>query len=92
VLDSEDIDGAFEGVPELAHRLAGSEQVRRCVVKQWFRYGFARAETSDDACSLDQLSATFEGAGHDIRALLIALTQTDAFRYRPRVATPGGAE
>ncbi len=84
-----DIDGPFDGVVEMAHRLAESEQVRDCVVRQWFRYGHGRAETSADTCTMDTLSADFEASGRDIQSLLIALTRTDAFRYR-RVVEPGG--
>lgn len=84
-----DVDGPFDGVVEMAHTMAGSAQVRDCVVKQWFRFGHGRAETAADACTLDTLSRDFEASGRDIKSLLVALTQTDAFRYR-RVVAPGG--
>jgi len=84
-----DIDGAFDGTAEMARRLAGSTQVRDCVVKQWFRYGHGRAETGADSCTLDTLALDFEDSGRDIQSLLVALTQTDAFRYRTVIA-PGG--
>lgn len=84
-----DIDGPFAGTVEMAHALAGSTQVRDCVVKQWFRYGHGRAETAADACTLDTLALDFEASGRDIQSLLVALTGTDAFRYR-RVVAPGG--
>ncbi|MEZ4454427.1 MAG: DUF1592 domain-containing protein [Nannocystaceae bacterium] len=74
------IDGPFDGVDELAHRLAESEEVRACVVRQWFRYAYGRERDDEDACALDGLTASFD-ADDDVRALLIALTQTDAFRY-----------
>lgn len=84
-----DIDGPFEGAVEMAHTMANSVQVRDCVVKQWFRFGHGRAETDADACTLDTLALDFEASGRDIKSLLVALTQTDAFRYR-RVVAPGG--
>ncbi|WP_437782175.1 DUF1592 domain-containing protein [Sorangium sp. So ce1097] len=90
-LTQTDIDGPFDGAVELAHRLAESEQVRACVVKQWFRFGYGRAEQSEDACSLSQATQAFEASGHNIKALLVALTQTDAFRYRRMIAA-GGAD
>ena len=70
-----------------AFRLAESEQVRACVVKQWFRFGYGRAEQSEDACSLSQATQAFEASEFRGKALLDALTQTDAFRYRPAVVT-----
>jgi hypothetical protein len=41
-----------------------------------------------DACSLEQLGRDFHAAGGDLRKLLIAITQTDAFRYRTVEPTP----
>ncbi|MCA9538113.1 MAG: DUF1592 domain-containing protein [Myxococcales bacterium] len=89
MFETVDIDGPFDGVVGLGERLAGSEQVRDCVVRQWFRFGQGRVETVDDACTLATLRSTFEDSGRDIRELLVTLPQTDAFRYR-RVVVPGG--
>ncbi|WP_437992626.1 DUF1592 domain-containing protein [Sorangium sp. So ce145] len=88
-LTQTDIDGPFDGAVELARRLAESEQVRACVVKQWFRFGYGRAEQREDACSLSQATEAFEASRYNIRALLVALTQTDAFRYRREINVGG---
>jgi hypothetical protein len=88
---SRSANGSFDGAIELAHQLAESEQVRACVVAQWFRFGYGRAEQEEDRCSMDQLQQAFAESGHNIRALLVALTQTDAFRYRRAAAAGGGA-
>ncbi len=77
-----DVDGEFEGVVELATMLADSEDVRQCVTRQWFRYAFGRVEADQDSCSLDVLDQAFESSGHDVRALLLHIIRTDAFRYR----------
>jgi hypothetical protein len=78
-----DIDGTYSGGPALANRLASSEQVRDCVPTQWLRYALARREGEDDACSLVQLREAFAASDGDLRELMIALTQTDAFwNYR----------
>jgi hypothetical protein len=77
---TEDIDGPFDGVEDLAARLGESVEARRCVAKQWFRYAYGREETEDDACSLELLQSEFLETG-DVRALLVDLTQTHAFRY-----------
>lgn len=82
VLGSADANGAFDGAVELAQRLSTSEQVRSCVVSQWFRYGYGRPSTTEDACTQENLEVSFKSAGYDIKELLVALTQTDAFRYR----------
>jgi hypothetical protein len=85
---TQDADGPFDGAMELGARLAGSEGVRACVTTQWFRFAHGRGEGPEDACSLTELRAAFAAAGHDVRELLVALTQTDAFRYR-RAVVPG---
>ncbi len=80
-----DVDGPFNGVVELAQRLGSSQQVRDCVATQWFRFGYGRVETEADTCSMDEIRGAFAAADYDIKELIIALTQTDAFRYRPAV-------
>jgi len=77
-----DVPGEFDGAVELAQRLAGSQQVRDCVATQWFRYSLGRLESTADACTLDDLRQSFADSDYDVRELMLALVQTDAFRYR----------
>lgn len=79
--DTLDADGAFTGPVELAHRLAGSEQVRRCVTTQWLRFATGRLEHRD-ATSIDAAHARFASSAYDVRELLIAIVQTPAFLLR----------
>jgi Protein of unknown function (DUF1592)/Protein of unknown function (DUF1588)/Protein of unknown function (DUF1595)/Protein of unknown function (DUF1585)/Protein of unknown function (DUF1587) len=76
-----DIDGPYEGAPELSARLAESEQVRACAPTQWLRYALGRRETEDDGCSLASLQQGFGEADGDLRALMLALVQSDAFTH-----------
>jgi hypothetical protein len=87
-LSGSDVDGKFDGVAELAKKLATSTDVQGCYAKQWFRYGYGRSETADDQCSMDWLNTQFAESGGDIKELLVKLTQTDAFLYRPKGGTP----
>jgi hypothetical protein len=84
-LSGTDIDGTFNGAVDLAHKLTQSQEVSDCVTTEWFRYAFGRGETADDSCSLTAMKQAFTSAKLDIRELLVAVTQTDAFRYRPEV-------
>lgn len=85
-----DVDGAFVGAKQLSERLAGSAMVRDCVATQWFRYGYGRTESPElDACTLDDLKLRFAESDADIGELLVALTQTDAFLFRPVVVEEG---
>jgi hypothetical protein len=88
ILDSQDVNGAFNGARELSQKLAQSQQVQSCVVTQWFRFAYGRGESEDDACSLQTVNQLFQASGGDMRELLVALTQTDAFRYRTIVGGP----
>jgi len=94
VIQTDDIDGSYDGAVELAAALADSTQVQECVSSQWFRFAYNRTVTAEDTCSLDQLNDVFRASNFDIKALLLALTQTNAFLYRRAVqpATTGGAQ
>jgi hypothetical protein len=83
-LTGTDVDGHFDGVVELAGRLARSKTVSDCYATQWFRFGYGRGETEADACSIAKLQASLQTSAGSIPELLVALTQTDAFLYRPR--------
>ncbi len=86
-LTGTDIDGDFDGVTDLANKLAASEDVKSCYTKMWFRYVSGRSETKDDECSLDQIGEAFAGSGGNVKELLVALTQTDAFMFRAASAS-----
>jgi hypothetical protein len=77
-----DVDGPFNGVVDLASKLSQSDEVGACYSKQWFRYGYGRADGESDACAIEQINIRFNESGGDIKELLVALTQTDAFLYR----------
>jgi hypothetical protein len=77
-----DLDGAFNGAVEMANKLAVSPEVRACVVRQWFTYALGRAQTADDACSLERLVTSFNGSGQNVKQLLVDIVAADSFRYR----------
>ena len=87
IIQTLDLDGPFEGSQPLAERLAESEQVQRCVVLQFWRYGLGRGEREADRCHLDELYRRYRGEGFDFLSLLDGLVRSDAFRYR-RTPTP----
>jgi hypothetical protein len=81
-LDHTDVAGPVNGAVELAHKLAASEQVRKCVAINWFRFANGRGETADDTCTVARVNQVFSQSGGDLRELVLAMTQTDAFLYR----------
>ena len=86
-LTNTDVDGAFQNASDLSKRLAGSAQVRNCMATQWLRYAVRRKESAEDACSQQQVQAAFSKAG-DVRELVLAIVQSDAFRFKSLKGTP----
>jgi hypothetical protein len=83
-----DVDGSFDGAVEMSKKLADSRQVERCYTTQWFRYAYGRGESAEDTCTIAALGDQFAGTGGDIKELIVALTQTDAFLYRKAGGAP----
>jgi hypothetical protein len=82
-----DVAGTFDGVPELGQRLVASEDVRRCVATQWFRYAFGRGEQTDaDACTIDQLAGELGARRGDLRAMIRATIEQPLFATGPAEA------
>lgn len=78
-----DVNGPFVGAPALAEKLAGSTNLKRCISRQWLRYSLSRLDDPLDDASIEKASDQAQG---NLLELLVALTQTDAFRYRRLVA------
>jgi hypothetical protein len=81
-----DADGRYDGLVELAGRLAKSADVRDCAARSWFSFALGRREAAADRCAIDRLAADFSASGGDLRALVIASVRNDAFRFRAPLA------
>lgn len=79
ITSTSDIDGEYSGGTELAGLLAGSDQVRDCAPTQLLRYSLGRRDEAEDACSLAEVQQAFAASNGDLKELVVALTQTDAF-------------
>jgi hypothetical protein len=81
MLTGTDVDGALDGVPSLATKLAASDEVATCTARQWFRYAFGRSEQSTgDLCAIDKLAAALKGPSGDFRKMVRATVRMGAFR------------
>ena len=89
LVQTRDADGSFRGARELAERLSRSAEVRDCLATQWYRYSLGRLEGPGDACSITRLRNTFSASGGDLRELLVAVTETEAFLHRPALDAEG---
>jgi hypothetical protein len=85
-----DASGAVPGVSgtakngvELVRLLANSDRIGPCFASHWMQFAYGRSiHASADACNVQSVQTAFKGAGFNIKELLLALTQTDAFLYR----------
>jgi hypothetical protein len=80
------LDGPFNGAAELAARIAVSPMARDCLATNWYTYTFGRQVQPEDSCSVAQVKERFAKSGGDLKELLVALTQTDSFLYRPAMS------
>lgn len=80
VFSTQDADGPFDGIPDLAAQLATSRQVRECVALQAYRYAMGRTESTRDACSVADMQEDFRTSDYDLRELFVAIVRTEAFR------------
>jgi hypothetical protein len=78
-----DAAGDFKGAVELARKLGQSRDAQNCFAGKWLTYAYGRMEKAEDACTRASLQSAFAASGGDIKRLMLALTQTDAFLYGP---------
>lgn len=80
-----DVSGPFDGAVELSQKIAQSMDARRCYIDHWFTFAYGRAASPDaDACTSEALVEALT-ASDGVRDLLLALSQTESFLYRPEV-------
>jgi hypothetical protein len=73
-------DLPYENRAGLLEQLLASEELTRCVVQQYTRYALDRELEQSDACMHDELAQALVDADGNVRALALALVDTDAFR------------
>jgi len=75
-------DGSFDGVDELAALLAGSPEVAACYTLQWSRHALGSADDSELECVQDEVTSAFTAAEGRLDSLVLALVATRFFRER----------
>ena len=63
--------------------LAASDLTQACFAQHWLEFGFGKSLDDGDACTKEAITNAFRSTGGNIKQLLVALTQTDAFLYLP---------
>lgn len=77
------LHGSYPDAVALAEALAGSQRVKRCFVRQAFRYFAGRDETPQDACTLGAMEAAYDDKGSFVD-MIAALATSDTLLYRTR--------
>ncbi len=75
--------GMVSGPVELAKKLASSEAAQTCFASHWMNFAYGRSMGNADAATQTAIQDEFKQSGYNVKQLLLALTQTDAFLYLP---------
>lgn len=92
-----DVTGELDGEPfddarELALLIRERSEATECVVRQLYRYANARVEKGGEASAIDALVARFAASGYRLPELLLAVAESDGFRYAGlTIDDPSGA-
>jgi hypothetical protein len=77
------VSGTAKNAVELVQLLATSPEVESCFASHWMRFAYGRSLAAADGCNQQSVVTAFKDAGYNIKQLLLALTQSDGFLYRP---------
>ena len=77
------VAGTAKNAVELAQLLATSSEAESCFASHWMRFAYGRSLTDADGCNQQTIGNAFKDAGYNVKSLLLAITQSDGFLYRP---------
>jgi hypothetical protein len=75
-------DEPITNAVDLARWLAEASDAQSCFSSHWLEFAQGRSMGGrEDTCTRKAVDAAFEESGYDVKQMLLALTQTDAFLY-----------
>lgn len=77
------VEGEIDGPVELVRKIASAEKTHLCFAQHWANFAYGRTHAKPDECVQTAIEEAFTESGYDVQALLVALTQTDAFLGMP---------
>jgi hypothetical protein len=80
-----DLDGEHRSAVDFSKRLARSQDFKRCVAQQLFRFTMARPPAPDEGTVLDRLAAPLVAPAADLREALVGLVLSGSFLTRTPV-------
>lgn len=75
------VSGSVDNAIDLSNKIAESPMAQDCMVENWFRYLQGRGAVAADRCSLWEGQRAMQDSNGNLRALLEAMANTDAFRF-----------
>jgi hypothetical protein len=81
VTNTAKLDGPVANAIELAKKIAGADEVKDCIARQWLRFALGREDAPEDGASLTAAQQGFRSSGK-IQDLVAALARSDSFRYQ----------
>lgn len=76
------LDGPVRDAVEFSERLANSHYVKRCFIRQTFRYFMGRPENTSDACTLTQMEQAYDQNEGSFSKMLTTLMTSDTWKTR----------
>lgn len=76
------LNGPVRDAVEMSEKFSRSQYVKRCFIRQSFRYFMGREETMQDACALNAMEQAYDSSQGSFKAMLSALMTHDTFTYR----------
>jgi len=76
------LEGQVTDAVELMERLADSQHVKRCFIRQAFRYYMGRPENPTDACTLTRMEQAYDADGGSFISMISALITSDTWTTR----------
>lgn len=83
------LNGPVRDAVDFSEKLAASPYVKRCFVRQAFRYFMGRAENRTDACTLAQMEQAYDTNSGSFLSMVSALVTSDTWKTR---RVPQGGE
>jgi hypothetical protein len=77
------VDGTSTNPVEFVRLLASSQEMQSCFATNWMQFAYGRVLDAQDDCNKQTVNVAFQNANYNVKQLLLALTQTDAFHYVP---------
>jgi hypothetical protein len=82
--------GSVDGPVGLVKKLAETESTHACFAKHWMNFAYGRSLEDDEMRTQRDVQAAFKASEYNVKELLLALAQSEAFLYLPdNGAVPG---